>query len=91
MRKQNKKKKAVTNLHLSSLKKGEYKEKTPDSDKKSVFQKTKSVEHTLPKLKKQASKKTDYTINYAYFIIFICNFDSCVFYKSLKQSRYRFC
>lgn len=57
MRKQNKKKKAVTNLHLSSLKKGEYKEKTPDSDKKSVFQKTKSVEHTLPKLKKQRQKK----------------------------------
>ena len=57
MRKQNKKQKAVTNLHLSSLKKGEHKKETADSNKQAAFQKTKSLEHTLPKLKKQRQKK----------------------------------
>lgn len=57
MRKQNKKKKAVTNLHLSSLKKGEAKKETAGSSKQTAFQKTKSLEHTLPKLKKQRQKK----------------------------------
>lgn len=57
MRKQNKKQKAVTNLHLSSLKKGEQKKEAADSEKQAVFQRTKSLEHTLPKLKKQRQKK----------------------------------
>ncbi|WP_407372391.1 cell division protein FtsQ/DivIB [Carnobacterium sp.] len=57
MRKQNNKKKPVTNLHLSSLKKGEHKKETADSDRQAAFQRKKSLEHTLPKLKKQRQKK----------------------------------